>query len=402
MPYKGKDITTFINQFDTDDQGSVRKLVDSLVFIDRKEIHRHYRNVVVEHLNKNGKRIAVFPMEKKYFVRGKEVKKDGKEKRKDYDSSVVIGRILKSLEQEFGVNKVINSPSLETIKQDKIQHVIFFEDTIGSGKRVLDFWTNYPVDEIKSIKSLCSYKKLKVSFCVFSHSSRGVENITSNSCIDKSWIISSVNSDYYLEEYDFSLSDLAEKYNKKIVERGSVGFRDSFVPVVFEHGCPNNLPLFLWKEKKGAWNALFPNRALPPSLQEYFSRKGAGFERICNLVSDKGCPKIAIGIMEDLGLGTIEKNYLIPILALKKLAYSSKRVEKILMLDRQIMYRCLRQLRELNLLESESYLISEKGRKFLNHFESKVEQVVIKNRNKNSDKGEVYLPESFGGTSAFV
>lgn len=400
MSYKGKEITNFINQFDPADQNSARLLIDSLVFVSRIEMHRYYRNFIINHYEVNKERIAVFPMNKKYFKRGVLVNKNGVENRMDYDSSVVIGRILKSIEQELGTNKVINVPSVDLIKNDKIKHVVFFDDTIGSGKRVLDFWTNYPEHDVKSIKSLASYKKIQVDFCVYSHSAEGIANITNHSCIKRTRIYSSIGSDCYVNEFDFSIFDLAKKYNKKIFTISSVGFKDSFVPVIFEHGCPNNIPLFFWKSKAKSWNALFPDRSLPPALQAYFGRKGAMFERICNIVSDKGCPQIAIGALSNSGLSEIERECLIPVLALKRLGYSSSRIEGLLLLDKQILHRCLCQLSDLALLEGERFIISENGKRFLKGFEEKVEKTFIKD--KDIDKGEFYLPGSFGGASANV
>jgi len=49
----------------------------------------------------------------------------------------------------------------------------------------------------------------------------------------------------------------------------ALGFKKTKGMMAFEHSVPNNLPAILWKVARG-WKPLFPNRAVPVELTDYF------------------------------------------------------------------------------------------------------------------------------------
>ena len=94
------------------------------------------------------------------------------------------------------------------------------------------------------------------------------------------------------------LTNWCENYAKSIgITVSGLGYRGSACPVVFEHGCPNNLPAILWASK-GRWKGLFPNRAIPTELRPCF--EDDGIARAMEALWRANQPKLALSLLDAL------------------------------------------------------------------------------------------------------
>lgn len=388
-----QEVTSFIKQFPANDQQAFQRLVGKLVFIPNAELHRFFRNTIIKILKKEKNKIAVFPLEKKFFRFNEEIIRDDTEFRKNYDSSSVIGRILHSIELELGSKRLLVSPTNKTLKAEKIKTYVFFDDLVGSGKRVNDFWVKFPSSHIRTLKSLMSLKKCNAYFVSYGMTSTGLESLQTQS---KSKFKNIYYSRYSRNETDYldlpSLRIL-KKYNPE-----GFGYRGNFMPIIFEHGCHNCLPSILWK-KNQKWTPLFPSRSVPPYLSTYFNMKNKLFDQIATSLFDRNLTTISFILNEISDLNGYEKNYLIPILGLKTKGYSDKKIISLLLLELDIFEKCCIELKSLALLNN-SHQLTNEGYDFLDNLSTKA-----KNELKNIsgyEKNDIYLPSQFRGLKPII
>lgn len=385
------DIAKFIKQFHSSERAALTRLINRFHYVTNQELHRFYRNKVLEILEKSGhKKVAIFTLQKPFFDNKGPIKRDGLEKREIYDSSSQIGRILYDIEKEFGGHKIVVNPTAKTLRAEKIKTYIYIDDLIGSGKRLVDCWVKYPAERIRSAKSLKSYKRIKIYMVVYVATQKGLKHfLRSTKTISKDDIHYGriISDDYWDLGYD----------TYKVIEKnasGSIGFGDSFVPYIFEHGCHNCLPLFLYKKINNK-NPLFPGRAIPPNLKKEMEKKSSIEEKIFNCLADINKTYLAYGLaFKSKNLFDYERVFLLPILSLKKSGYSHTRIKNLLYLDEDTFEESLQELRKQNLIDAYN-LITESGKKLLSLSEKNFKKEIDSIENKVDN--EFYLPLQFRG-----
>jgi len=134
-------VKKWINQFDFVDRYSAELLLHSLKFVSFSEFERSILNEVESIVNSVQKQdkacVALFPVSKNLIHNfNKE-----KEQKKENDSAGRIGHALKNLERKLG-SRVEVSPRIKSMSNKKVRHIIFVDDFVGSGQRILDFWNN--------------------------------------------------------------------------------------------------------------------------------------------------------------------------------------------------------------------------------------------------------------------
>ena len=121
------------------------------------------------------------------------------------------------------------------------KNIVLVDDLCGSGDRITGFYKNiFPA----SIKRLISFNKIKLWILVYAASSDGVKKIRRkikyfNKNIGNVIII-------FPETRRNSFSPQIVE----LCERMGSGYKGSFTNIIFEHGCPNNIPNMLWFKKK--------------------------------------------------------------------------------------------------------------------------------------------------------
>ncbi|MCK4586649.1 MAG: hypothetical protein KAU29_04875 [Gammaproteobacteria bacterium] len=266
------EVNNWLNQFDLPDLYLAEYMLKKIRYISLEEYETWVQKSVVELLKDIEKRdhgkspVAIFPVTKNT----KNVFNKNKELKSANDSSGRLGHALKNLERTMGKHIEL-SPRLESMKANRVKHIIYVDDFTGTGNRFINFW-----DKVSpSIKSWCSFGWCEIWFLSFAGHEEGLnkiikkikpiseERIRVEYKINKSFIKDNVN-----------LKAMCKKYGERLSDSGSVlGFGNQLSPIVFQYGCPNNAPGILWCKgdaKTKTFKPLFPNRSVSSNLYPLF------------------------------------------------------------------------------------------------------------------------------------
>jgi len=177
-----------------------------------------------------------------------------------------------------GKTHLLDHPSINLIKANRIEKIVLVDDSIGSGRRVAKFIKRMFAN--KTFLSRWSLGKLRISIVAFARileaekvilaevkgSNHAIRKFPAHSKIQiKSHFVSRKNNLFqtwgpnYQEMLDLCDACDGVKYNRRR------GFGDSMANLVFAHSVPNNLPGLFWFQSNN-WDALFPRREVPTWL----------------------------------------------------------------------------------------------------------------------------------------
>lgn len=182
-------------------------------------------------------------------------------------------------------DSLLDHPSIETLRDKKINNYILIDDSIGSGDRVSKFinamlshptllsWWSFGYIKIHVISfARPKESESKILFNVLGSNHGRRKNpkaskikFTSKFVYSTQWIESRWGGSH---EKILDLCDSTTKIDKD----SRRGYGKVMANIVFYHSVPNNLPGMIWCQNK-RWNGLFPGRALPDWLPPLLERK---------------------------------------------------------------------------------------------------------------------------------
>ena len=273
--------TEWLAQFRTSyDSNVAKELLDSLKYVSTREFEVSIETKLIELQRGLQDRIAVYPVKKTdaYYslFRGKFITAnvyDSNSKpprvgtKMKFGSEDKIASLLEKIssrtKRNSNLSEIECNPTIKTINSQGIKNIVLVDDLCGSGDRITGFYKNiFPA----SIKRLISFNKIKLWILVYAASSDGVKKIRRkikyfNKNIGNVIII-------FPETRRNSFSPQIVE----LCERMGSGYKGSFTNIIFEHGCPNNIPNMLWFKKK-YWKPLFPHRTIPFELRPSFGNQ---------------------------------------------------------------------------------------------------------------------------------
>ena len=319
---------TWLNQFENiQDRSNATKLLNSLKYISNRDFENFIYEKLDDLYNTTHSRLAVYPVVaplpnniagsklftgnfKEYYVNNTAVREDGR--RIQYGSEDRVGHILKMISRQHrGYGSVSNiecCPTIQTIIKQGIKNIVFVDDICGSGKRFIDFFKKEIPPELKRYISI---HKVKIWFVCYGITLTGLKHIKSKIKFFKN-NPDNIISKYIPLNFDNILSDkikdLCFKYTRKNYgnDSASLGYKNSIGGIVFEHGCPNNLPRILWDNNIN-WKALFKNRSIPPDLKPKFSEEN--LIDTSEVLWDVNQKNLAIAIFDSIETNRIEPKY---------------------------------------------------------------------------------------------
>lgn len=190
----------------------------------------------------------------------------------DLGSEARIAAIIRNL-CKADPEKLLNHPSIETLRDTRAKAIFTVDDIIGSGKRTSGF--------IKSMwysTSVASWhSRHQISFAVIAYSGTdfGVQTVKALKCRpDVKMVRNCPTFDALPWHQDIgeAITALFDRYGRRTSRpRMRFGFKNTMAALIFEHGCPNNVPSVLWAPAiVGGWHPLFPDRTVRPESASAF------------------------------------------------------------------------------------------------------------------------------------
>lgn len=287
----------WLDQFDYIDQEVACLLVNNLTLVSHNEFERNIVKTINNIVDRESGVVAFFamrelePMTKQ--ARGKRFHKIVDVSRPYYDQVKVAtdgksivplgqtadigseGRVVSIIRQfcKQDRNRFLNHPTLEELKAKKCRHIVCIDDFIGSGKRAFEFVNSLWAE--KTIVSWNSSKYIKVHVAAYSGTDIGIKKLESHRSLPVVHVYKDAptfNSMPWSREKKDEVIALCNKYGRKANKKRKnfwLGFKDTMSAMIFEHGCPNNVPLILTEDSE-KWSALFPRRLISPEMAGVF------------------------------------------------------------------------------------------------------------------------------------
>lgn len=307
----------WLNQFHTcEDKARASQLLNQIKLVSTRDFETGIEHALIALQEKLNATIAVYPIGPPIpkevigydpLVGSIQKKEDDKTfdagRRRKYGSEDRVGHSLAKLQAQFkrgGVSCIECVPTIKQLKTQGIKHIVLVDDVCGSGKRIADYWQAIS----RHIKSLLSFKRYELWIVLYAITSNGKASLTKSmpNFPVSDHLITVLPEANLKRLLSSDLLSLCAQYAKSTGMRSiGLGYKGSACPVVFEHGCPNNLPAILWANHRD-WKALFPNGAIPQGLRSYFN--GDCSEREVEILWKVNQPKLALGLMEALDYAT--------------------------------------------------------------------------------------------------
>lgn len=267
-------VRDWLSQFEVPDVYLAEHMLRRIRYVGFEEfeswLQSSVRELLQEILEKDGRvAVAIFPVEKPFIH---EFNKN-KDEKSPSDSAGRLAHSLKNLERDLP-GYVELKPRVDSMRKQKVKHIIFVDDFVGTGDRFIKSWrTTVPA----SIKSWCSRGWCKVWFLTFAAHQAGLNRIIRNvrpMTLQQTRVKVPVAGSFFQETS--GIRKVLGKYGAKLgSSRQVMGYGGLACPVVFQHGCPNNLPLIFWvqpsRKSRVKWRPLFPNRSVSSDVYPLFT-----------------------------------------------------------------------------------------------------------------------------------
>lgn len=378
----------WINQFEKFDRPSVQNMINDLIMVSYSTFENNISKIILN-ISEQHNKIALFPVEELSQENIKLTDNNNNPNkmylRRTRGSSSQIDYFLQRLGEQHP-RKLIARPNDNSMISEKIGAIIYVDDFIGSGNRIITFWKNFIS---KKIKSWLSYKKCDIYFVSYAYMNAGINNIL-KACrgIAINEFMAFHKNPTFMHKNE--IIRLCDRYMPLYKNR--YGYGDTLTNIVFEWKCPNNTPPILWIETK-KWKPLLPARNIDKNLFSYLSVNHN--IRIIETLWNKGQYKIAITLAENINALSDDTINFICFLSLIAKRLSISNIQQILEIDDIEMNRIIAKAENLHAITYGR--ISEYGKELLEYYRT------LSRQEKNSLQSEfedvLYVPSQYGGYS---
>ncbi|NJK31598.1 MAG: hypothetical protein HC927_03805 [Deltaproteobacteria bacterium] len=189
-----------------------------------------------------------------------------------------IANVIKRWHADRKNVMIYDHPSIATMRNAKVRAIVLLDDILGSGQRAIKYVGQFLAH--KTIRSWISGQQIqRIVVVTFASMPKGRalwERFIKKLPQSQRGVLHHC-ADYHAPSLLDELSSEAQETIKNLIEnkRAKVprnnrlylfGYKKSMGSVIFEHGCPNNVPALLWSDSKPYWSALMPNRIVPEGL----------------------------------------------------------------------------------------------------------------------------------------
>lgn len=356
----------------------------------------------IEQIGKYSKgKIALFPIKKAEPI----IEDEDKTKRQQHGSEGRIAHLLTNLERG-APRKYIVTPTIESMRAEKITDIILVDDILGTGKRLTTSWLdsiNRETKAQKTVKSWLSYKKVKLWVVTYASNSTAVNHaVNTIGPLVEERILSFLQLPAEPEWWNDGFEEMCSMYGKLTNKSGaSLGYGDMRCTLIFQHGCPNNCPSILWADGK-YWKGLFPNRSIPNSLFPCFENSvtNVGIESLFKT----GQKHLAINLLDFFEARFQSSEHLNVIVILGLISKKVKRINlsKYTSLDNREINSEINKCVTAGLIEksgifTQNMRLTDLGKEILKKYRLIKQKSIENERVISNDSGTIYVPSQLFG-----
>ncbi|MEZ2348088.1 hypothetical protein [Terriglobus sp. RCC_193] len=272
----------WVGQFDDEDVEAASQLVWALTLVSHSSFQRDLSRRILDTATKVGAPVAFFSAReiedicdfaKKLNAAEGPSEVDGVNPGHDLGSEARVAATIRSL-CKTNPSQLLNHPNKAEMVASQCDAIIVVDDLIGSGKRVCSYldalWDN------RSLRSWKSRSDIRFIILAYAVTEAGLDRVSKHKCAPEviyGRICPTLRTVPWFESKKDLVSGICKKYGARVAAKSFIlGFRRSSALLIFEHGCPNNVPAILWSDpaKNKQWVPLFPSKAvLPPETSAF-------------------------------------------------------------------------------------------------------------------------------------
>jgi hypothetical protein len=301
-----------------------------------------------------------------------------------------LAHLMRNLERQFR-DRMLIKPTDAEMRERKVKHIIFIDDFVGSGQRVLAFWEAWAS---KTVKSWLSNRTCTLWLAGYAIHESGLNRIRERITYLKAErmrfeVTLRAGHSYWP---DAVRSFCEENGARTYARQWPLGYGDLMCPLVFQHGCPDNCAAILWSNGTD-FRALFPGRGVPHALQPCFDGS-SDCGRSPELLWRAGQFNLALALIDDMAAGIHGSGYvsLLTILGLLLRGVTRENLAVFMTLERSQVETFLQQAQELGLL-SDTFAVTPFGKDLV--VRSKKSFVAPAQESVTSAQPHMYFPRQF-------
>jgi hypothetical protein len=391
---------TWLQQFDAADVSTATLLLNSLVLISDEEFKTGLSQVLESVIAHSDRAVAMFaarePDESAYFdpnnpgTPPNAVGPGG-----GVGSEGVIANIIRDLATKHGSGRVLDHPSITSMRATKPKRLVLVDDMIGSGRRITKFGRY--MSRSRTIKSWLSYGIVRFEAAAFAATRQGRAKVESNPYFTE--VAQCREAEFGRWKWSDAQTQEIRSLCSRYAERTSrpywpYGYDSAMTMMVFQHKCPNTCPAILWagsNDPKKPWFPLFDVR--PHWSFNEWPVAATDSERIADALSSLGQHTLSeLNWMKYVSPEAVPRFVL--------LAATAKRLRKPEILSglAEVSFdecdRLLMECRHFGWITWDNR-ITDEGRKELNY----ARRLGILHDESTDLTDDVYVPQSFRGAS---
>ena len=277
----------WLNEFDLEDQDMARKLVSGLTLVPSRTFELAINEKLKEVVDSSESPVAVFAVREvdpsySFFDQATNPitmnrrtigSVDAVGRGADVGSEGRVASIITQFTRSQS-RRTVKHPTLNNLRKRRCRTIILVDDLIGSGNRMEEFIESICND--RTIRSWISFGLIRFKVIAFAASTTGRRRLCSHEEID----CLSVERDCptfrtipWKRDVRNACIRICEKYASRTCRSNlAQGYGKSMSSLVFEHGCPNNVPAIFWATaaRTKSWSPIFPYRSIQTEEQTVF------------------------------------------------------------------------------------------------------------------------------------
>lgn len=284
----------WLRNFDEVDRPAARELIAALSLVSHNEFERGLTELILGTARASAGTVALYGAREVPGGLDLEPKEgessgvvDATPRGSDIGSEGRVASLIRGLCRQQS-QKLLNHPTLDVLRKQRVDVIVVIDDFIGSGQRCCDYLD--AIWKYLSVKSWASYKKIAFVVLAYTATADGLRRVRTHSSRPSAELhrhCPTIKSLSWEKARIDRIRGLCERYAAREKLSGPpLGYKGTGALLVFEHGCPNNAPAVLWAKARGsaAWQPLFPARAVDASVVTAFPPEIARRDPVHSLI----------------------------------------------------------------------------------------------------------------------